>query len=79
MEITELQQKIQNVVNKEAEYADKHGHSKLSTCNAAGWDRDIFNHRLQIMEALRNRGYNVSASVNFGVMDIVTTPKIQVS
>ena len=73
-----IEKKIKRQIDVECEYADKNGSAKLSTCSASNWDKDIYNYRNTIIEAIRNRGYNVSVSVNYGVIDIVTAPKINV-
>ena len=70
------EEKLQQVVDTEIKYATERGDSRLSTCNHSNWDRDVWNHRHTIIEAIRNRGFNVSTSTNWGVLDIVTTPKI---
>ena len=68
--------KLQKIINTEVEYADKDGQSRLSICNARHWDIDIWNYKNEIIQALINRGYNVDVSVNWGVTDIITTPKV---
>lgn len=73
-----VEEKIQRQIDIECQYADKNGRAKLSTCSVRNWDKDIYNYHNTIIEAIRNRGYNVSVSVNYGVIDIVTTPKINV-
>lgn len=77
--VKSLEEKIQSVVNTECEYAAKKGSSKLSVCDHYNWDRDKWNYRHQIIEAIKSRGFNVSVSVNHGVTDIVTTQEIKIS
>lgn len=72
-----LEEKLTNVINDNCERAERNGSTKLSTCDA--WDRDIWNHHNEIISAIRNRGYNVSTSVNWGVLDIVITKKLNLS
>ena len=76
---TDLQAKLQSVINSACKYADKRGSTTLSTCNMSGWDNDIWNYQSQIIKAIRNRGYNVSVSVNWGVTDIVTSVQVELS
>jgi hypothetical protein len=71
-----IQEKIQSVVDTNVESAEKNGSTTLSTCTDRTWDQDIWNYRYQIMDAIRAKGYNVSSSTNFGVLDIVITTKI---
>lgn len=68
-----LEQKINKIIDDELEYADKRGSTKLSTCDHYNWDRDVWNHRHQIIEEIRRRGYSVSVSTNWGVTDINIT------
>ena len=72
----DLKKKLQNVVDTECEYADKEGSSRLSTCSHRHWDKNVWNHRSQIIQAIKDRGYIVSQSTNHGVLDIVTTQDI---
>lgn len=67
-----IQEKVQAKVEQLAKRADENGSAKLSVCDAAfnGWDQDEYNHRHAISRALEGRGYSVSSSVNWGVIDI---------
>ena len=69
----DLIEKLQKVVQQECDYAEKNGASRLSTCGNHNWDQDIWNHREDIIDGIKRRGYRVSSSVNWGVLDIVTT------
>ena len=68
-----LQDKLQNTINTECNYADKNGSSRLSVCDHSSWDRDLWAHRESIIDAIRKRGYSVSVSVKWGVTDINIT------
>ena len=74
-----LKDKLQKVVDEECEYAAKRGSSKLSVCDHYNWDRDKYNYRREIITAIQKRGFNVRMSVNHGVIDIVTTPVIDLN
>lgn len=74
--MNDIKTKLQQVVESEVYYAAKNGQSKLSTCDYPNWDKDIWNHHHAIIEAIRKRGFNVRATTNWGVLDIVTTPII---
>jgi hypothetical protein len=71
-----LEEKLQDCVNSQCEYAEKNGSTKLSVCSERNWDSDKWNYRQDIMDAIRGRGYNVSQQTNWGVLDITTTKKI---
>jgi hypothetical protein len=68
-----IQEIIQEKVNYEAKYVEKYGTTTLSTCNHSNWDKNVWNYRQQIIEALKGRGYNVSCETNHGVLDIKIT------
>jgi hypothetical protein len=72
----DIKTKLQQVVDTEIKYATERGYSSLSTCDYRNWDKDIWNHRHTIIEAIKNNGFHVSISTNWGVLDIVTTPII---
>jgi hypothetical protein len=74
-----LQEKLQNRINIECEYADKNGSTRLSVCDHYNWDRDLWSHRHDIIDAIRKRGYSVSVSVRWGVTDIEISSKINLS
>ena len=71
----EIQEKILREIDTECRYAEKNGTSRFSTCDHYNWDSDIWNNRQQIITGIRDRGYNVSQSTNWGVLDIITTKK----
>ena len=75
---TPLENKISTIIGEQCEYAKMNGSSKLSTCNHSNWDRDTWNFKDQIIKSIRDKGFNVSVSVNHGVTDIVTTKKLNV-
>lgn len=76
-----IQEKIQEKINSEASYADKEGSTSFSVCDAwyYGWDKDFWNHRHTIMDALRKRGYQVSSKTNHGVLDITVVNPLDFS
>ena len=78
---TTIQEYLQGLVDRIAERVEKEGHSTISVCSAShyGWDKDEWNYRGDIMDALINRGYNVSSSVNHEVTDILIKKKIILS
>ena len=71
-----LTEKLTDKINFESRYADKDGSTRFSVCDHYNWDRDFWNHRNVLIQALRDRGYNVSVSVSWGVTDIDVTKKI---
>jgi hypothetical protein len=72
----DLKAKLIKIAEKEMEYANRDGSSKLSTCDYRGWDKDVWKYRKEIIQKIRDCGYNVSVSVAWGVTDIVTTKNI---
>lgn len=68
-----LKEKLTNVIEEEIQYAEKNGKSCLSTCDHSNWDKDIWSYRDAIIEGIRKRGYNVTSSTKWGVLDITTT------
>ena len=73
------EQEIQNLIDGMVNNVENDGTAKLSVCDARGWDKDLWNYRRQIMDALRGRGYIVSSSTNYEVLDIVVTKKLNLS
>lgn len=71
-----IQKKIQNFVDNKVRYIEENGKGKFSTCSASGWDQDVFIHRMEIIDALRNRGYEVMTDINYGVLDVYITKKL---
>lgn len=62
--------KLKRFIKELKEEVNKDGHTKFSTCDHYNWDRDIFNHREEIIQNLRNEGLNVGISSKWGVLDI---------
>jgi hypothetical protein len=71
-----LRDKILKAVEIECQYATRDGSSKLSVCDHSNWDKDLYNFRHQIIDKIRERGFNVSVNSKWGVLDIVTTISI---
>ena len=67
--------KIEDFIYKIVAEVEKEGKTKFSTCDYRGWDRDIWDFRHTIFEKLRARNYGVSASMNWGVMDVTVILK----
>jgi|DEB0MinimDraft_6_1074348.scaffolds.fasta_scaffold245529_1 hypothetical protein len=79
MESMTVQEKIQKCIDTECNYAEKNEWTRLSVCDHYNWDRDLWNYRHEIIDAIKNRGYNVSVSCKWGVTDITITKKIEVN
>lgn len=78
--ITSVQEKLQGIIDSHCERIERTGKSHIDTCSSApsfGWDADVWNHRHTIMDAFRERGYNVSSSTNHGVLDIIIIKPIK--
>lgn len=73
-----LQQKILNFVDNEAKYVERDGSTKFSTCDHRNWDQDIYNQLGAITTALRERGYEVTTQINYGVTDVTIVKKVKV-
>ena len=73
------EQEIQNLIDGMVNNVENDGTTKLSVCDERDWDKDLWNYRHQIMDALRGRGYIVNSSTNYGVLDIVVTKKLNLS
>ena len=69
--------KLQNEVSSIAERVEKGNRATWSIANT--WDADFWAHRHTMMNTLRERGYNVSSSVNWGVVDYVITKEVKLS
>jgi hypothetical protein len=69
----QLEQKIQNKINDLTNEVERDGYTKFSVCDHYNWDRDLYNFRMQISNALSKRGYNVTSSVKWGVIDYQVT------
>ena len=48
----ELKEKLNQIINKQIELANKYGSNTLSTCDHYNWDKDIWNHRHSIIDKL---------------------------
>jgi len=72
-----VEQEIQSIIDNMANHVEKTGSTKLSVCNERNWDKDLWNYRHQIMDALRGRGYIINSSTNYEVLDIIVTKKLE--
>ena len=77
--MSDLQIKLQNIIDKNSKRVEETGRAHIDACDASyyGWDSDVWDHRHAIMAAFRNRGYKVSVTTNYGVLDIVITKHIE--
>jgi len=73
----EVTTKLQNEVNSIAERVDKGSRATWSIANT--WDADYWAHRHTMMNTLRERGYKVESSVNWGVVDYVITKTLKLT
>lgn len=64
---------LKRVVESESKYVEREGCTKFSTCSHSNWDRDIYNHRHNIIDAFKKKGYSVSHERSFGVEDYYIT------
>ena len=71
-----VQKKLQELVDRHGKVVEEKGRSHIATCNYPNWDKDIWDHRHTIMNALIKRGYQVSSKTNHGVLDIVIVKPI---
>jgi hypothetical protein len=77
-----VQEKIQNKVDKLAEEVEKDGSAHFEVCSKApsyGWDKDYWDHKETIMGAMKKRGYKVSSKTNWEVLDIDIVKPITVT
>ena len=72
-----IKEKINRIIAEEIKYCKKNGFSKLSTCNYQNWDLVVWNYKTDIINGIRERGYKVSTSTNWGVLDIETRLKLK--
>lgn len=73
------QEKLQKRIDSISKLVERDGKSHLAVCSSApsfGWDADEWHHRHAMMNAWRNRGYQVSSKTNHGVLDIVIVKPI---
>jgi hypothetical protein len=73
----ELKEKLNKEINCHLNSVKESGSSKFSTCDYRGWDKDIWNHRHQIIDKLRDKGLNISTQINWGVLDVTITANIE--
>lgn len=76
MKTENIKDKIDKVIATEIKYCEENGISKLSTCDYRNWDEVVWNYRENIIDGIRNKGYMVSTSINWGVLDIETKLKL---
>ena len=67
-----IKEQIDRIIAEEIKYCEETGMSKLSTCNYRNWDEVVWNYRVDIIDGIRDKGYKVSTSTNWGVLDIET-------
>ena len=68
--MSDIEQKLNVLVETHVNYIKKDGSTRISTCDHYNWDRDIWNHRHAIINAFKGAGYEVTTSTNHGVLDI---------
>lgn len=72
-----LQEKLQSFIDCKTDFAEKSGKVTFSTCGpGSNFDQDIWSHRNEIFQAIKERGFNVETSVNWGVTDVIITKKM---
>jgi len=71
-----IEGEIQNLIDGMVDRVENDGTAKLSVCDARGWDKNLWNYRHQIMDALKGKGYVINSSTNYEVLDIVVTKKL---
>lgn len=74
-----LEQYLKRFIEHQIKYAEEDGSTTFATCDARYWDQDIYNHRHEIANAIRERGYNVEMARNYGVTDVTITKKLNLS
>lgn len=70
---TKLTDEIDNICGR----ADKNGRATWSIADT--WDGDFWAHRHAMVNAIRERGYKVESSVNWGVVDYVISKEIKLT
>lgn len=73
----ELKQKLNTIINRQIELVNRFGSNTLSTCDHYNWDKDIWNYRHFIIDKLIEEGFNVDSQINYGVLDITITAKLE--
>lgn len=73
----ELKEKLNRIINRQIELVNRFGSNTLSTCDHYNWDKDIWNYRQLIIDKLIQEGFNVDSSMNYGVLDITITAKLE--
>jgi len=71
------QEKVQQLINLKCEEAEKTGESKITTSYGYSWDMDIYNSKEQIIQTIRNRGFEVRSKTSFEVTDITILKNIE--
>jgi len=71
-----LTEKLSEKIEFESRYVEKDGTTRFSVCDHYNWDRDFWSHRHTLIQAFKDRGYDVYVSVRWGVTDIDITKKI---
>jgi hypothetical protein len=76
--LSKIEEKLNQIVDIECKYADEYGTSHFDTCNAFsyGWDKDVWNYRHEVIDAIMRRGYNVSTTNSYGVTRVLTKTKL---
>ena len=74
-----VEQYLKRFIEQKIKYAEEDGKTTFATCDARYWDQDIYAHRHAIANAIRERGYNVEQTRNYGVIDVVITKKLNLS
>lgn len=73
----QLKEKLNKEINYHLNNIKEGGSSKFSTCDHYNWDKDIWNHRHSIVDKLIDLGFNVDSQMNYGVLDITITKKLE--
>lgn len=73
----QLKEKLNKEINYHLNNIKEGGSSRFSTCDHYNWDKDIWNYRHSIINKLRDEGLNVSSKMNWGVLDITITKKLE--
>ena len=73
----QLKEKLNKEINYHLNNIKESGSSRFSTCDHYNWDKDIWNHRHSIVDKLIDLGFNVDSQMNYGVLDITITKKLE--
>ncbi len=74
-EIEKLQEKLQKEVDTICSNAERSGSHKWSIADT--WDVDLYSHRNAIIQAVTKRGFSVSCSTSWGVIDYFISSPIE--